>query len=249
MHQKVPVRLAREPIIEAIWELRFQTRSRSVGDVLPGLVYNELRGRYPQVARLSTADIPLSIAEQEPALRYAPRIGMHGQNQAVLLGERVASLSVRRPYPGWATFSRDIRWLIEVLRRTDLIEIIERFSLKYIDVIDIGTQPTLDWLNVTVKLGSHDIGAEPVQLRAEIADGNLTHMVQAISPAEVTIGSDEEKLNGVLLEIDSIRPMRPGESWPVVEEELDAIHTSCKKMFFSLLTPETLQLLEPVYEE
>lgn len=174
---------------------------------------------------------------------------MHAQNQAVWLGERVASLSAGRPYPGWASFSRDIRSLLGVLKGTGLVDAIERFSLKYVDVIDIGPEPTFDWLNMTVRLGSHKIGSEPAQVRAEIGEGSLTHMVQAISPAEVTLGEDGESMRGVLLEIDSVRTMGPGESWPVVEEELDAIHTACKKMFLSLLTDETLNLLEPVSEE
>lgn len=249
MAVNMPVRLAKEPIIEAIWEIRFESRAPSAGDVLPGLVYNELRDKYPQVVRLPGADIPHPVAVKEPAFRYMPRIGMHANNQAILLGERVAALSVRRPYPGWSSFSRDIRSLLQVLKGTDLIDTIERFSLKYVDVIDLGPEPTLEWLNMTLRLGTHEIGAEPAQVRAEIDDGNLTHRVQAISPAEVAFGDGGEGLRGVLLEIDSVRILRQGESWSVVEDELDTVHTACKRMFFSLLTAETLNLLEPVYEE
>lgn len=249
MNSRMPVRLAREPLIEAIWELRFQSRARAVGDVLPGLVYRQLQNKYPHVVRLPVADIPRPIAQQEASLRYMPRIAMHAENQAVLLGERVAALSVRRPYRGWAKFSDDIRTLIAVLQETGLIDTIERFSLKYVDVIDIGPEPTLNWLNMTLRLGAHEIGAEPVQVRAEIREGNVTHMVQAISPAEVKFDDGSETLRGVLLEIDSVRLMTPGESWSVVQSELDAIHDSCKQMFFSLLTAETLAKLEPVYEE
>src|SRR5690606_40853244 len=111
----------------------------------------------------------------------------------------------------------------------------ERFSLKYDAAFDIGPEPTLNWLNMTLRLGAHEIGAEPAQVRAEIREGNVTHMVQAISPAEVKFDDGSETLRGVLLEIDSVRLMTPGESWSVVQSELDAIHDSCKQMFFRLL--------------
>lgn len=51
MSERMPTRLAKEPIIEAIWELRFESRVRSVGDVLPGLVYKELGAKYPRWTR------------------------------------------------------------------------------------------------------------------------------------------------------------------------------------------------------
>src|SRR5690606_32312128 len=120
-------------------------------------------------------------------------------------------------------------------------------SLKYVDLIDTGSEPTLDWLNLTLRVGTHDISSEPAQVRTEIVDGDVTHMVQVISPAEVTFGDGGETLRGVLLEIDSVRHMAPGESWSVVEDELDAIHSACKRMFFSLLTAETLDLLGPIF--
>src|SRR5690606_16585898 len=111
MNSRMPVRLAREPLIAAIWELRCQRRARAERAVLPGLVYGHLQNKSPHVVRLPVADIPRPITQQEASLRYMPRIAMHAENQAVLLGERVAALSVRRPYRGWAKFSDDIRTL------------------------------------------------------------------------------------------------------------------------------------------
>jgi hypothetical protein len=43
--------------------------------------------------------------------------------------------------------------------------------------------------------------------------------------------------------------MKENESWPDVDSHLDEVHLSSKKMFFDLLTRETIEKLEPEYEE
>lgn len=246
---KMPVRLTEEPIVEAVWELRFESDNESVADVLPGLVYQTLRSEYPRIVRLPTADIPRAVIDHDPSLRYVPMIRMESDRSAVLLGEHVVALSVRRPYPGWATFSAGILRLIDVLRDTQLIATLERTSLRYSDVINVGSQPSLEWLNLTVKLGHHRIDTHPVQLRAEIRTGRLTQIVQAISPVDVTFSDNDNSLRGVLLDVDTIRNIGPGESWPTVLDELETMHRMTKELFFSLLTEETLRSLGPVYEE
>ena len=61
----VPKRLKQEPLIEAIWQVQFD--SPDVGDVLPGVLFTELRKRHSelQLKRLPAANIPALIAQIE----------------------------------------------------------------------------------------------------------------------------------------------------------------------------------------
>lgn len=247
--KRVPLRLGKEPIIEAVWELRFLGGQQSIADILPGLIYGELPKDYSRIVRLPAADIPQPILVHDPSLRYTPRIRIEANNRAVLVGERVVSLSVRRPYPGWKMFSDEIATLLDIVEGTGLVKTLERTSLKYIDVIDVGPKPNLAWLDMTVRLGEHELDGEPVQVRAELNDGGLVHIIQAVSPVEVTVAPEEDRARGVLLEIDSIKPIGSTEGWSDVKAGLDAIHSASKKMFFSLLTEKTVAALDPVYEE
>lgn len=137
MVNKIPARLKKEPLLEAVWEIRFSSAKPSVVDLLPGLLFQALPDRFTNIVRLPTPDIPLTIAENYPHLRYLPKIQMEYGNQAVQIGEHVVSLSCRRPYSGWKTFSRDIRELATVVQKTGLIDELERFSLKYVDLIEL----------------------------------------------------------------------------------------------------------------
>jgi uncharacterized protein (TIGR04255 family) len=249
MEKKIPLRLEREPLLEVVWEVRFTGAKPSVADLLPGLIYQVLPDKYPDTIRLPAADIPAAIAEKDPNLRYAPKIRLVGGKQAVQIGEHVLSLSCRRPYSGWKTFASDIRTLIGVVRRTGLVERLERFSLKYIDLIDLDQPPNLGCLNIALKLAEIEINTLPLQFRTEIKEDGLIHIIQIISPAEVALPGDPKKLIGVLLDTDSINIFKENGAWEEVDGQLDIVHWASKKMFFNLLAPETIEKLEPRYQE
>lgn len=248
MEVPIPLRLRKEPLLEAAWEVRFTGKRASVGDVLPGIVFKELGGKYPEAVRLGAAEIPRVVAEQDPKLRYVPRIRLEGDNQSIQIGEQVVSLSCRRPYPGWCEFSASIRELIGILRASELIGAVQRFSLRYIDLIELGDPPSLDWLVLHVQLGQRAVTSQPVQLRTEIREDELLHIVQIITPAEVSIPGQDRRMRGVLVDIDSIWALKPTESWNAIVDRLDSVHSSSKRLFFELLTKDALSRLEPEYE-
>jgi len=249
MNARVPVRLKKEPLLEAVWEARFIGDNPAVGELLLGVIYRAMGDKYAQIERLPAADIPAPIVEQDPSLKYVPKIRLTGDNHAIQIGEHVISLSCRRPYSGWKSFSAEIRTLISVIRNTVLLGRLERFSLKYLDLIESDQPPDLVCLNVGLKLGGEEIHGRPVQLRTEIRENGLIHVVLIASPAEASIPGAPERLTGVLLDIDTICKLGENESWEKVEKCLDMAHMAAKQMFFRLLTSETIERLDPEYEE
>ncbi|MBI5197838.1 MAG: TIGR04255 family protein [Nitrospirae bacterium] len=245
MDKRTPVRLNKEPLLEALWEIRFAGTRPSMLELLFGQIYKILSDRYTDIVRLPAADIPSPISEHDPSLKYVPRVRLEGGSYAIQIGEHVVSLSCRRPYSGWELFSREIRDLVGVLNRSALIEHLERFSLKYIDLIQLKQPPDLTCLNIDLKLGGHQIDVSPIHLRSEIREESLFHIIQIVSPAQVTLQGDQ-KLVGVLLDVDTIHPIG---SWGDVDDRLDMAHSASKRMFFDLLTRETIEKLEPEYKE
>lgn len=241
--------------MEAVWEIRFRSEKASIFELLLGMVYKDLSGKYPNIVRLPWADIPSPITEIDLAFRYVPKIQMEGSNYSVQIGEHMVSLSCRRPYSGWVDFSKEIRSLAYVLRSTMLIERLERFSLKYIDLIELKQPPNLECLDVDLKLGGSRIDTGPVQFRSELKEQGLTHIIQIVCPAKVDLPGDRAFI-GVLLDIDTIHPIpltdsntEKDKAWDIVDRSLDAVHAASKSMFFKLLTAKTVESLEPVYSE
>jgi len=61
-----------EPLVEVIWQVRFENNeSIALGDLLPGILYSELRKEHKdlKLLRLPTADIPPQVAQNTRHLR------------------------------------------------------------------------------------------------------------------------------------------------------------------------------------
>jgi hypothetical protein len=112
---RIPARLKKEPLLEAVWEIRFDAVKAPIADLLPGILYKTFAGKFSSVTRLPFADLPAVAFEHDPNLRYAPKIRLEVGNQAVQIGEHMVSLNCRRPYSGWAQFYRDITELAKVV--------------------------------------------------------------------------------------------------------------------------------------
>jgi uncharacterized protein (TIGR04255 family) len=242
----VPKRLRKEPLLEALWEIRFTSDSGSVVELLPGLLYQALGMSFPRIERLPAANLPLPVLQQDTSLRYVPTLRLEGTPYSIQIGEHVVSLSCQRPYTGWAEFERTIFKLVEILRATALLSRPERFSLKYVNVISLSDVPSLRSLHVSVSLSNRELSNRPIQLRAEVNENRFLHIVQVVSPAQATL-QPGETFAGVLLDIDTICIHESGQFWSNFAQELNCAHEAGKQLFFSLLTQETIALLEPEY--
>lgn len=247
MNKNIPLKLKKEPLLEAVWEIRFTLKNPSADDLLPGLLSKDFLERYKNIVKLPTTDIPDAIIENVPNLRYLPKIRLEADNQAIQIGRHSISLSCRRPYPGWKMFSKDILSLANAVQNTGLIDKIERYSLKYVDLIEI--LPTnLNCLNLNLNIKKIRIVTQPMQLRAEIIEDDMSHIIGITSPAEVVNPGESEKHRGVLVDIDTIKQLDEKSSLSDLKISLNKLHLASKKMFFSLLTQETLNKLEPEFK-
>jgi uncharacterized protein (TIGR04255 family) len=244
--KSVPKRLRKEPLLEAIWEIRFTSDRESVAELLPGLIYKAMAIEFPKIERLPAAGLPSAIVQQDSQLRYVPTVRLEGSPYSIQIGEHVVSLSCPLPYTGWGNFQPKIMGLAEILKETSLITRPERFSLKYIDIIPLPGSPSLKPLRVVVKLGTHDLTSNPVQFRTELRENGFLHIVQIVSSAQAVL-STGERFEGLLLDIDTICQREPGEFWSDFLPLLDRAHQLNKNLFFHILTDETIDHLEPEY--
>lgn len=241
----LPIRLKEEPVVEAVWEVRIKSVKGALAEVLSGILFNAFKDNAPEIVRLPTADIPSPIIDKVPNFRYFPKVRLEAGNKFIQIGDRVVSVSCRRPYPGWNDFSKYIRRVIHIVSGVGMIECLERFSLKYMDMIQLDRFPGLRCLDVDLRVDGYEMDDRPVLIRTEISENKFVHVLQVVSSAEIKI--HKEVLRGVLVDIDTIRSMREDEGWSVIERELDEIHLASKKMFFSILRSDALQYLGPEY--
>jgi uncharacterized protein (TIGR04255 family) len=244
----LPIKLRREPIIEAIFELRL-TAPLPLHTSLPRILFSGL----PNVASIEStpvSGIPLEARRANPALADAPLVRILWGQYAVAIGERILSMSVQLPYPGWQAYRADIALVVRSALTSGLITRVDRYSIKYVNLIEIADRSSqltaIDW---TLQLGPiRAQQGQPAQARVEVTDGQLRTIINLATHAEAQLVSGVIK-SGVLVDVDTLNEttQEVGPFLASLDERLDYIRQKNKEVFFACLTRQTLDALEPVY--
>ena len=133
------------------------------------------------------------------------------------------------------------------LRESGHIANLDRYSLKYINVIDSSNaaHPTAPF-NLRVDAKSCELSPNGFRLRFETKIQGFLNIVEFASGVTSTVG--KEKLHGTMMTLDTI--MEPADTgfWDGLEQRLNATHDELEAIFFELLTSETVDAMEPSYD-
>ena len=73
---KLPLKLGKEPLIEALFEMRFKATA-PVSNILPGLLFTKFKGE-KKIEKLPAAQLPEELRKVDPSLHYAPLLRFIG---------------------------------------------------------------------------------------------------------------------------------------------------------------------------
>jgi uncharacterized protein (TIGR04255 family) len=241
----LPKKLGKEPLIEAIFEIRFQGASLA-SNLLLGYLMSKLGNNLP-VKKSPALDIPEQLRSQNLAFKYSPLFQVSWGKYSILIGDWMCAITNSVPYQGWRDFKKAIMEIVQHLQACGFIKKIERYSLKYVDLIEASTtEQQLALIKLDMKLGDYDVKDNPLNLRVELSKNSFLHVVEIISN---TILADESKpKNGILVNIDSIANNPLEDFWESLSDNLELIHKANKELFFNFLKEETLISLEPSYD-
>lgn len=249
----VPRRLHKPPLVEAIWELRFEPAVESAGEYLHGELFRFRPGERPEVHLLTPPGVPPDLLAaigwwERPvkALRWKDGLTLQ-------FGDRVLAVNVA----GWAygdfeTFRDHIEKVLRAVP-SDLVKSITRTSLRYINLITHPTKPTLDALRIHLEVGAsrrHVI--ENIYLRWEESFGAEIYIYQIGAPA-TTQHQVQGKNVGIAVDIDAIATdvsnmsLADGGKKHIIDRVV-RIHDRLKERFFDLLQDQTLKEMEPEWE-
>lgn len=243
----LPEKLEKTPLVDAMFELRFEPKLESAGDLLPGMLYSFYNGKYSEAESLPLSNVPRELRKKNPTLKYNAHNQLTSKKNILRIGDRAVVLSIIYPYPGWTAFSKDILELLEKLRKTSLIKSTLRFSLRYINLIEAESNLQLALLNSKFEIAGEPVSELGLHVRSEVKTDSFLSILQIVTNSTGKIeGYDERK--GVLIDIDTIQEASGESFWDNANERLDACHKVLKDRFYSLLLPETLESLGPNYE-
>lgn len=247
MEMQLPVSLGRSPLVESIFEIRFEPAIPAAGDLLPGLLFSKLNQFFPNVESLPISNVPRPIRDQDPALVFQPSHRLTGSDMIVQVGDRVLSLSAQE-YPGWSAFKSEIQNLINVAFETGFIDTVIRYSFRYINLIPgVEGKPEMPLLNLNLSVSGDPPQEKGLQMRFEQDEEEFTTIFQ-IAFQSVIQHPKKSPVSGVLVDIDT-QMLNPCSDFQVAAPDLlDSCHTAVKSAFFSILSNHALQEMQPIYQ-
>lgn len=245
-----PVKLKNDPIVEAIFELRFEAAKSSLSDLLPGLLYGKLGDRFPKLERLPFSMVPREFLQQTPDLKYQARFRLRGDSFVISFGDYSLAVSCLKPYVGWEKFKPFILEILGYLKDSALVGAIERYSIKYVNLLpaahgDFAGQ--YKHLNFSANLGKFSLTGSPTWVRAEIDDANYMNLLEFAANAQIKTLANEQ-LDGLLLTIDTISKNTEG-FWDTPEKFIEGVHQTEKAIFFETLSDEAGQIFGATWEK
>ncbi|SFJ10030.1 TIGR04255 family protein [Jannaschia pohangensis] len=244
----LPKTLEHEPLVDAVFEVRL-SGSLPLADILPGFLLHDIGGG-TTVSRLPAAEIPFPMRKEDPNLQFAPIQRVEVDDFFILIGDRNVIVSCKLPYPKWPRFRRFILETIARLGKLDLIGAIERYSVKYVNLIQAPTfQDQIRKISMDIKLGDVEVSSEHVTLQVHRREEDVVHILSVSTGAHGKI--DGRSVSGVLVDIDSIRNVNfPDLKTLSIELEpgLESLRQANKEKFFACLTEETISGMGPTYE-
>lgn len=236
--------LQQDAIVEALFEIRFSCNENTPGNLLPGVLYPAIREAFPSSQTLDVNRLPPEIRETDPNLRYAAVQRFTGDHATVNIGPRSFTVVSSRPYMGWESFKPLILDCLSKLHQTGFIAKVERYSLRYVNIISAGPTPKEQFAKIHFNgnLGKFDLSEGASQILTDIPHKGILNKVTISSNAnaEIRTRTGREVISGLLLDIDSIQMSPPADFWQNPDDYIEIVHDAETDIFFGTATLETL---------
>jgi uncharacterized protein (TIGR04255 family) len=240
---RIPRRLKNDPIVEALFELRFT--STDIAEVILGKLASCEEWRNSGIQRLPLADVPAAIRENDPNLAYQPVLQVNHREgtRLIKIGPRMLSYHALPPYPGWPVFEPELwsstQHVFGVLK--DVIA--TRFGFRYINLL---TKEHLiegiSSLNIDVRLAG-DMLTSPLNLNYQRSRAAKHNSIVRVASIEF-VQNPSPGLTA-LVDVDIFTPtdFRSNDA-AEARVWIDEAHKFLKEEFFTLLPDSIIDQLE-----
>ena len=249
MPKRQPVRLNKEPLVEAVCQLRVAGKV-ALNTFFPGLLLAKHPADVSELLQSPMAMIPEQLRSMQPEMAFASLVQLRFKGVLVMIGERAITVSNPAPYLGWPGFKSLIVEVFTVLFESTLVASVERYSLKYTNVLKANEAPdSLGALAWSLSVGQLDLNKRATTVQTEmLTDGLVTIITLGGGVTVQAVG--QAPVQGSLIDVDTICQNKPQSAKAFAASmsgELDRIRRVNKETFFECLTDEAINELDPVY--
>lgn len=241
----LPIRLLPDPLVSSTVELRFEPLLDRKAVI--GAVYYKLRDQFPTLDPLFPDELPESLRANDPDFSYRPQFRASNEHLQVYLGEQSITIGIVGNYPGWNVFSSAIQDIFQQVQSLNVFGPIQRVGLRYVSFFEGNIFPGL---KLTLELPGYNGVHLPSSILMRIPTPDCEHTLQLanfIDQAQASGKASEVARVGTVIDIDTVPSEPTIDFFARPSYWLDLLHEAEKKLFYSLLTDEFLQTLNPEY--
>jgi len=241
----IPTKLKHDAIIEAIFEMRFDTGTK-VPEVFFGRIIEYAAWKGFDQRQMPAHEIPSLLRERDQNLRYLPIFELVDatNHRTVRIGAQVLSFHQMVPYVGWERFKPRLVESVDELFDMADAPVVRRLGLRYINALrpdphGIGAMSDLD-LCLTV---ANQVVYEHmnVNFTRELTEDMLVTI--RVATADLIQGSLPMDTS-VLVDVDmSTKNSFSASDRSQVTKWIDSAHSNEKEQFFRLLTDKSIDRL------
>lgn len=247
--EKLPTKLIKNPIVEAILEIRFS--SVLPDDAVFGLVYKALQEDFESFKLESQPilQLPEIARKEDPGLKYQPTYRLNKNNLSIGIGPRTLIFSNRMPYLGWKSFKKFVLSALNLINNSNVINKVERIGLRYINLINKSLYDTTNLKLSMCNMEENKDDVFTLRLEKQLKDKKMV-IFQLNNNVFVSINNEKsikasivdiDSINRNLMEIEDIKKLN-------FSEIIDELHDIEKGYFFDLLNKNYLDELIPDYK-
>lgn len=233
---KSPSKIHPCPIIDALFEIRFQPEID--GNAVFGILYNQFKNNYSDVEVLPITNIPEQIRKSDSNFRYKPHYKISNKDYLIQIGPEVFSIAAFPNYLGWDKFSNEISKSVEVLKGSGIITTINRMGLRYINFFDNNI---FEHLNMDVSICNSPIPYQNTVIRTELTTEPFKSVLQIANSVEIN-----SKV-GSVIDIDTSINVLDSDFYSKQPSLTNQAHNIEKELFFKLLKSDFINTLNPEF--
>lgn len=242
---RIPIKLNLCPIIESVFEIRFD--SKLDANIVFALIYGKLKDDFPKIEALPLSEMPASLRDTDPDLKYQPAYKLHykdNDNIVLQICAKSVGFSFTPEYCGWKEFSSFVKHYLSVIHETGVVGRVVRIGFRVINFID-GNVFDGEKIRLKIHLGKEEIPYKETSIKTVFSDGDYHSTVSIVNNAQLKKVAPVR--SGSVIDVDTFS-VSCERFFDNASDFLENIHKVEKNVFFSLLTDQYLESMQPEYE-
>lgn len=242
---RLPDKITPDNLKDTVVEYRFL--SDLPYEILPGLVYQELKDSFSVLHRPNTQAIWQFDPQRSIQFGGVEGVQLFSEYVNIRIADRLLIFNLMEKYPGWTSYFRCVGDVVKNLFEKRLVKSVSRIGLRYIS--EYPGMSVLEVMKERPVLSLPQGEGQNITYRTEIRTEDYTivlNVADRVAKQDVVLPESFFSL----IDIDVFKVFAP--PLPDTETVLcvtDQLHKIEKEVFFGLLNDDYIQTLNPEYNK